>query len=75
MCLKNLVSIFIDWIYKMRLLRGSGTPVLYLECTEASLNQVCSVLLLCVSIVKQSGTCCPYCSRPSSHNSFIITYI
>ena len=58
----------------MRLLRGSGTPVLYLECTGASLNQVCSVLLLCVSVVRHSGTCCLYCSRPSSHNSIVIIY-
>jgi hypothetical protein len=44
----NLVSMFIDWIYEMRFLRGSGTPVLYLECTV-----VCSVLLLCVSEADQ----------------------
>jgi hypothetical protein len=32
-CLKNSVRIFVEKIYKMGCLEGSGVPVLYIGCT------------------------------------------
>jgi hypothetical protein len=32
-CLKKLVCIFVEKIYKMGCLEGSGVPVLYIGCT------------------------------------------
>jgi hypothetical protein len=32
-CLKNSVRIFVEKVYKMGCLEGSGEPVLYIGCT------------------------------------------
>jgi hypothetical protein len=32
-CLKNSIRIFVEKIYKMGCLEGSGVPVLYIGCT------------------------------------------